>query len=62
MKSFCLKTNNEEIISYTIRYLEEKLDDIVISSNQFKIYKNVIIHYIGKNEHQFLIEKYNFEN
>jgi len=56
MKSFCLKTNNEEIISYTIRYLEEKLDDIVISSNQFKIYKNVIIHYIWKNEHQFLID------
>jgi len=54
MKSVCLKTNNEEIISYTIRKLQE-FDDIVISSNEFKIYKNVIVHYIGDNEKIFLV-------
>lgn len=56
MKSICLKTNNDEIIRNLIQKLEERFDeDIVISSNQFKIYKNVIIHYIGKNVNNFLI-------
>ena len=56
MKSICLKTNNEEIISYVIKSLENDFEEIVISDNQFKIYKNVIIHYIGKNEKNFLIQ------
>ena len=56
MKSICLKTNNEEIISYIIKKLEENLDEIVISENKFKIYKNIIVHYIGKNERNFLIK------
>jgi hypothetical protein len=54
MRSVCLKTNDDEIISYIIKRLEE-FEDIVISSNEFKIYKNVIIHYIGNNEKLFLI-------
>jgi spore coat polysaccharide biosynthesis predicted glycosyltransferase SpsG len=56
MKSVCLKTNNEEIISCIIRGLEEDFEDIIISSNKFKIYKNVIIHYCGNNEKNFLIK------
>ena len=55
MKSICLKTNNEEIISYTIRKLED-FENIVISSREFKIYKNVIVHYTGNNEKIFLIQ------
>lgn len=55
MKSICLKTNNQEIISYIIKRLEEEFDDIIISENQFKIYKNVIVHYIGQDERKFLI-------
>ena len=55
MKSICLKTNNEEIISYVIKKLENELEEIIISNNQFKIYKNVIVHYIGQNERKFLI-------
>ena len=55
MRSICLKTNNDEIISYIIRRLEE-IDEIVISTNKFKIYKNIIIHYIGQNERNFLIQ------
>lgn len=56
MKSICLKTNNDEIISYIIKKLEEDFDEIIISENQFKIYKNVIVHYIGKNEKNFLVQ------
>lgn len=54
MKSICLKTNNDEIISYILRQLDE-VDDIVVSSNQFKLYKNIIVHYVGENEKNFLI-------
>ena len=56
MKSVCLKTNNEEIISYIINRLEDGFDEIVISENQFKIYKNIIVHYIGEDERKFLIQ------
>ena len=55
MKSVCLKTNNDEIISYIIKRLEGEFEEIVISSNKFKIYKNVIVHYLGQNEKKFLI-------
>lgn len=56
MKSICLKTNNEEVIKFIIKNLEKNFEDIVISSNKFKIYKNVIIHYRGDNEKSFLIK------
>ena len=55
MKSICLKTNNDEMISYMIRKLEN-FESIVLSSNKFKIYKNIIIHYTGNNENNFLID------
>ena len=56
MKSICLKTNNYEIISYVIKRLEDNFDDIIVSENSFKIYKNVIVHYIGQNERNFLVQ------
>lgn len=56
MKSVCLKTNNDEIISYIIKRLEEEFDEIIISSNKFKIYKNIIVHYTGQNEKKFLVD------
>ena len=56
MKSICLKTNNEEAINFIIRSLEKNFDDIVISSNKFKIFNNVIVHYRGDNEKEFLIK------
>lgn len=56
MKSICLKTNDEEAIKFLIKNLEKDFENIVISSNQFKIYKNVIIHYRGENEKNFLIK------
>lgn len=54
MKTICIKTNNEEILEYLNRNLK-KLEEIVISVNEFKNYKNIIIHYIGKNIEDFLI-------
>lgn len=56
MKSICLKTNNEEVIKFIIKNLEKNFEDIVISSNKFKIFKNVIVHYKGDNEKSFLIK------
>ncbi len=55
MKSICLKTNNEEMINYMIKNLEEGFENIVVSSNKFKIYRNVIVHYNGNNEKDFFI-------
>ncbi len=40
MKSLCIKTNNSDLIHYLL--------------NEFKNYKNVIIHYSGNNESLFL--------
>ena len=46
MKTICVKTNNEDILEYLNRKLESSyLEDIVISFNEFKNYKNIIIHY-----------------
>ena len=55
MKSVCLKTNNDEIISYILKRLENEFDEVVISTNKFKIYKNIIVHYTGQNEKRFLV-------
>lgn len=57
MKTVCVKTNNEEILEYLNRELEfSELEDIVISFNEFKIYKNIVVHYYGNNEKKFLLE------
>lgn len=57
MKSFCIKTNNNEIIDYLQTQIELlKIQNIYISKNKFKIYKNVIIHYKGEKLKQFLYE------
>ena len=54
MKSFCFKTNNTKIISYLLKRIEEiDFEDLVYSENKFKIYKNVILHYKGKEYKKF---------
>lgn len=46
MKSFCIKTNNEQIINYLINEFSNiQMNNTFISRNSFKIYDNVIIHY-----------------
>lgn len=55
MKSYCIKTNNLQILDY----LQEKfsnipLSDIYYSKNNFRIYSNIIIHYKGTNSIGFI--------
>lgn len=55
MKSFCVKTNNQEILKYLLKNLEaSSLENIYFVSKEFKCYKNVIIHYVGNGYSQFL--------
>lgn len=55
MKSFCIKTNNEEIISYLLKNLEaSSLENIYFVSKNFKSYKNIIVHYTGTSHSHFL--------
>ena len=50
MKSLCIKTNDSNVISYLLNELKySKLENIYFSENQFKYYKNVIIHYLGND-------------
>ena len=55
MKSFCIKTNNQEIINYLLKNLEDSsLENIYFISKEFKCYKNVIVHYLGSNLIDFI--------
>lgn len=55
MRSLCIKTNNSDLINYLLNELKSlDLENICFSENEFKIYKNVIIHYFGDNEPLFL--------
>ena len=57
MKSFCFKTNNTQILNYLLnRFQEIDFENLIYSQNQFKIYKNITIHYRGNNNNKF----YNF--
>lgn len=54
MKSLCIKINNNSIIKYLLdRFSLLKLEHLYLSSNSFKIYDNVIIHYSGDNPNLF---------
>ena len=54
MKSYCIKTDNEEIIEYLLNKIS-KLDfpNIYYCNKSFKIYENVILHYMDNNVEQF---------
>ena len=54
MISICLKSSNSNLLNY----LEQNLDKITLpqiyySQKQFKLYKNLIIHYLGTNINDF---------
>ena len=54
MKSLCIKTNNTQIIDYLLEEFNNiDLDNIYISKRFFKIYDNLIIHYLGNNHPLF---------
>lgn len=49
MKSFCIKTNNNAILEYLLDKLDYlELAEVKYSKNKFKIYSNIIVHYIGE--------------
>ena len=57
MKSLCIKTNNANILKYLLNELKFcNINEIFFSSTNFKIYKNIIIHYTGKNDEYFISE------
>ena len=54
MKSICIKSNNKYIIDYLLKdFSNIDLDSTYLSNNSFKIYDNVIIHYLGNNIDNF---------
>lgn len=55
MKSLCIKTNSSNLLDYLLNELKHiHLKDICFSENEFKLYKNIIIHYSGKDTPLFL--------
>lgn len=55
MKSICIKTNNSNLLNYLLNELDYiELEHIYISSNEFKNYKNIIIHYRGNDDKIFI--------
>lgn len=50
MKSLCIKTNNEDMLDFlNDSLLKLNLQDFYVTRSKFKIYKNIIIHYLGEN-------------
>ncbi len=55
MRSYCIKTNNENIINYMLNRIEKNsFENIYYCDREFKIYKNVCIHYVGINIDGFI--------
>ena len=54
MKSFAIKSNNNQINKYLLNSFENyNLEDFHISYKKFKIYNNIILHYQNKNTIEF---------
>ena len=57
MKSICIKTNNNNLLDYLLNELEYiEIEPVYIASNEFKNYKNIIVHYRGNNNNSFIHE------
>lgn len=57
MKSFCIKNNNDKILNYLLSEISNlNSENVYVSQNSFKLYKNVIVHYTGENEKKFIYE------
>ena len=55
MKTICIKNNDETILEYLFCELNKlNIKELVISRKEFKNYKNIIIHYVGEYEYNFL--------
>ena len=57
MKSVCIKTNNSNLLNYLLNELDYiEIKPVIISSNEFKNYKNIIVHYRGNEDKKFIHE------
>lgn len=57
MKSICIKTNNSNLLNYLLNELDYiEIEPVYISSNEFKDYKNIIVHYRGNDNKKFIHE------
>ena len=57
MKSICIKSNNSNLLDYLLNELNYiEIEPVYISSNKFKNYKNIIVHYRGNNNKKFIHE------
>lgn len=57
MKSVCIKTNNTNLLNYLLNELDYiEIEPTIISTNEFKHYKNIIIHYRGHEDTKFIHE------
>ncbi len=57
MKSICIKTVSEEKIKYLMEQLEKLPINMYVSNYRFKVYDNLIIHYMEK---EYIDEFYEF--
>ena len=54
MKSFCIKTNNNDILNYLLERIQAiDFENLVYSQNQYRVYQNIVIHYLGKENEKF---------
>lgn len=54
MNSLCIKTNNEDILQYLKNEFSSfNMLNVYFSTNEFKLYKNIIIHYTGIDSELF---------
>ena len=54
MKSLCIKTNNSKLLDYLLNELKySEIKHICFSQNQFKNYKNIIIHYLSNDDYPY---------
>lgn len=57
MKSVCIKTNNNNLLNYLLNELDYiEIKPTIISTNEFKHYKNIIVHYRGQDDNKFVHE------
>lgn len=57
MKSLCIKTNNLDNIDYLLNELDNMyIENAYFSCKNFKSYTNIIIHYTGNDDENFLSE------
>lgn len=53
MKSVCIKTNHQDMIEYLMNTFEKIPMNLCISNGKFKMYDNVIVHDLERNENEF---------